>query len=405
MATLGCTIDASGIRAPSYAENLASLQDSARAIFGPDLYLEPDSQDGQLLGIFVQAIKDSNDALIATYYGYSPTYAQGAGLAASVKINGITVPAATKSTVVVRLEGQVGAVISNGIVQDTSGNLWNLPATATIGLSGQVTVTATAQEAGSVTAAPGSVTGIYTPTFGWQSVTNPVAAAPGAPVMTDAQIRRAQRRAVALPSQSIDAGIRAAVRNVPGVAQETLYENDTNTTDANGLPPHSIAVVAQGGSVDAIVNAIGSRKTPGTSTVGSVSGVYTDPVVGITNVIRYYPLALVSIRIDIELSPRPGFMVTTTALITNAIVAYVNSLGIGTDVYLSKLYGPANLYGDAATSTSGIPQAILNDLSDTYTITSLEIGPQAGSTVPANFTIGFTEAATIAAIDISITVV
>lgn len=405
MATTGCTIDENGIRAPSYAEILASLQDSARTIFGADLYLEPDSQDGQLLGIFAQAIKDSNDATIATYYSYSPTYAQGAALAANIKINGLTVRAATKSTVVVLIEGRVGAEIRNGVVQDTLGNLWNLPPRIAIGASGSISVTATAQQAGAITAGPGTVIGIYTPTFGWQSVTNVNPAVPGAPAPTDAQIRRAQRAAVALPSQSIDAGILAAVRNVAGVSEATLYENDTNTTDGNGLPGHSIAVVAAGGNVEDIVSAIGSRKTPGTSTVGTISGVYTDPVVGLSSVINYYPLTPAAIRLDLQISIRQGFTYATNSLITNALVSYVNSLGVGVDVYLSKLYGPANLYGDAATSTSGLPQAVLNDISDTYTITGLMIGPQGGGSSMADYPIGFTSAASLAAVDVTITVV
>jgi len=403
--TLGCTLDATGIRAPSYAEILASLQDSARSIFGADVYLEPDSQDGQLLGIFTQAIVDVNNQTIATYRSYSPTYAQGAGLASLVKINGLTVPAATRSTVVVTLAGVVGTTITNGAVQDVLGNVWSLPNEVVIGISGATTVTATAQQPGAIIAPIGTVTGVYTPTFGWQSVTNPAPSVPGTPVPSDAQIRRAQRDAVALPSQSIDAGILAAVRNVPGVAQAYLYENESNVTDANGLTPHSIAVVVQGGSAQAIVDAIGSRKTPGTTTIGSVTGTYRDDSVGLAGPIRYYPLNQVQLRIEIQLSPQIGYSSVSNALITNAVVAYVNSLGIGNDVYLSKLYAPANLSGEAATTTSGLNQQQLDAISATYVITSLAIGPVDGTAVPANFVIGFTSAAALTASNVSITIV
>ena len=403
--TLGCTLDSTGIRAPSYADVLASLQESARSIFGVDIYLEPDSQDGQLLGIFAQAITDANNQTIATYRSFSPTYAQGAGLASLVKINGMTVRAATRSTVVVTVAGVVGTTITNGVVQDTLGNLWNLPSEVVIGTAGATTVTATAQQPGSIIVPAASVTGVYTPTFGWQSVTNATPSVPGTPVMTDAQIRVAQRDAVSLPSQSIDAGILAAVRNTPGVARAVLYENESNVTDTNGLTPHSIALVVQGGAVQDIVNAIGARKTPGTTTIGSVTGTYRDPVLGLAGPIRYFPLNLIQLRVEIQLSPLPGYSSVTNALITNAVVAYVNSLGIGNDVYLSKIYAPAGLSGEAATTTSGLNQQQLDAISETFVITSIAISEVGGTPVPANYVIGFSAAAALTSANISVTIV
>src|SRR5260363_207233 len=44
--TLSVTIDATGIHAPSYADVLNALKAQYRAIYGPDVYLENDSQDG-----------------------------------------------------------------------------------------------------------------------------------------------------------------------------------------------------------------------------------------------------------------------------------------------------------------------------------------------------------------------
>ena len=57
-------VDAAGIRAPSYGEVLQYLQEQYRAIYGPDTYLEADSQDGQLLAVFASAINDANIAAI-----------------------------------------------------------------------------------------------------------------------------------------------------------------------------------------------------------------------------------------------------------------------------------------------------------------------------------------------------
>jgi hypothetical protein len=60
LATLACTIDENGISAPSYADILASLQASFQSIYGSDIYIEADSQDGQWLATIAQIINDGN---------------------------------------------------------------------------------------------------------------------------------------------------------------------------------------------------------------------------------------------------------------------------------------------------------------------------------------------------------
>ena len=93
------TIDANGVSAPSFADILSYLQAQYRAIFGDDVYLGNDSQDGQFLGIVAKAIHDSNSALVAAYNSFSPATGQGNGLSNNVKINGLARLVASNSTV------------------------------------------------------------------------------------------------------------------------------------------------------------------------------------------------------------------------------------------------------------------------------------------------------------------
>ena len=117
-----------------------------------------------------------------------------------------------------------------------------------IGRSGEVTVTARAEDIGEIRAAAGDIRNIVTPTRGWQSVNNPTAAIPGAPVETDAELRRRQAVSTALPSLTVFDGTVGAVAQVAGVLRFRGYENDTSVTDDNGLPPHSISLVVEGGA-------------------------------------------------------------------------------------------------------------------------------------------------------------
>ncbi|OUJ08187.1 baseplate J/gp47 family protein, partial [Acetobacter sp. DsW_059] len=76
--------------------------------------------------------------------------------------------------------GDVGTIISNGTIQDTVNRYtWSLPSGITIPSAGSITVTATCETSGSVSAAAGTLTIIATPTSGWTSVTNKTAAATG----------------------------------------------------------------------------------------------------------------------------------------------------------------------------------------------------------------------------------
>ena len=118
------TVTENGIQAPSYAEILDYFQSQARAIFGQDINVDADTQDGQLIAIFAQAVSDVNAQAIATYNQFNPNTAVGVGLDSAVKTNGITRQSATNSTVDLILIGQAGTVITNGYATDDNNNNW-----------------------------------------------------------------------------------------------------------------------------------------------------------------------------------------------------------------------------------------------------------------------------------------
>lgn len=365
--TLACTINSAGITCLSYADTLAYLQDKFKSIYGSDIYIEPDSQDGQWLALLAQTIYDGNQADITVFNSYSPAFAQGAALSSQVKINGIRRAAAGNSTAVVEISGIVGTQITNGIVVDTNKNQWNLPALVEIPLAGVVSVTATAQNPGAITAIAGAINQIGTPTKGWQTVINPAAATPGAPVQTDAALRK--RQAASTPASALTPlqAIKAAVAAVPGIGRSEIYNNDTDVTDANGIPRKSICVVAEGGDITAIAQAIATKKAPGTGTYGTTAVLITDPS-GVPLTIRQFVMAEITIMVQANIVALAGYVSTTGDAVIAAIAAYLSGFAIGQDSLLGKLFGPANLSGDAAVSSSGMTQAQLDALSATYNL-------------------------------------
>ena len=131
-------VSASGITAPTYDEILEYFKDKAKSIFGSDINLDADTQDGQLLAIFSAAINDLNAQAISVFNAYNPNTASGVALDCAVKTNGLTRHDASRSQVDLKLVGVAGTVINNGVAIDSSDNRWLLPSTVSIPLSGEV---------------------------------------------------------------------------------------------------------------------------------------------------------------------------------------------------------------------------------------------------------------------------
>ena len=383
-------VDATGIHAPSPADVLAYFQTSYNLIYGQDVYLGNDSQDGQFLGILATAYSDAVSAMIAVFNSYSPATAIGTGLDSVIKTNNMPPRnVGTFSTVDVTIVGDVGVPITNGQVGDGT-NVWFLPSTVIIPSGGAILVTATASEIGAIAAPANTVNRILTPIAGWNSVTNAAAGAPGTPRETDAALRIRQATSAALPSQTILEGLEGALLALPGVSALSIYENPTNATDSNGLPPHSISVVITGGNVSSIAATIAQRKTPGCATYGTTTVSYTDQF-GVPHPINFYLPSNVTVTVALNVHPVPnsGYTSLVGQNIISAIVSYINSLPPGQSVILSKLYVPANLTGS---------EAML------FEIESLTMS-RSGPPVAADVIIAFNEEAACTSANVSLTLV
>ena len=390
--TLGCTVSSTGITAPTLSDIINSLVVSYQGIFGADTLLTPDTQDYQWLGIHASAINDSNNATIAAYNTFNPAYSVGVAQDSTYKLNGIRRLVPTNSTVPVQCIGVAGTVITNGVVQDANGYLWNLPASVTVPGGGSITVTATAQLAGSITITAGIAT-IYTQVLGWQSAAFTASATAGSPVESDGAFRIRQTISTTISSKTPLQAIAASIANLAGVSRSVVYENNTNTTDSNGIPPHDICAVVQGGVSTVIAQAIEATKAPGTGTGEGMAGItpvlVTDPA-GVPIIINYYNLLGTTIYVSVTIHALSGYVATTGTALVNAIVSFINALAIGEDVYYNWLFGPASLYGSG--------------LEFTYTITSITVGTAPAPVGTSDIVVPFNSAAVTDAAKVILTV-
>lgn len=377
--TYACTILPSGITSPSYNEILQSWIAQYKSIYGSDVSLNPNDQDFQWIAIRALAQFDTNQAFISTYNIFMPTFAQGTGLSNLVKINGLKRLIASASTATVTVTGTVGTQIVNGVAQDVNGNLWNLPVQVIIPLAGSIDVQASCQTLGSIGASPNTINKIFNPQLGWQTVNNALAAFQGAPVETDAALRQRQTISVSLPAQTPLQSISAAIAQVAGVTESIVYENPTNATDSNGLPPHSISAVVMGGASLDIATVIERTKSLGTGTFGSTSVVVIDPV-GLPITINYYILVQTPIFVSLTIKALTGYNSSTGLVIQNAIVSFINSLAIGQGVRISWVQAAAQMISNPT-------------LGETFEVTALTQGFSATPVGTTDLTIPFNQQA------------
>ena len=331
-------IDEAGLHLSNYNEIRDSLIAEMKQIFGQDIYLEQDSQDYQMVSAFALMIYDTQQALLLAYNNNSPATATGTGLDRVVALNGINRTKASYSSCAVQISGTAYTKINNGIVADSRGIQWALPEQVTIGATGIIQATAVCKTVGRITASPGDINTIVTPTKGWLAVENLVSATPGVEEERDSALRLKQKASVANPSRSVFEGTIGAIANADGVVRHVAYENDTGEI-VDGMPPHSISLVIEGGCDKELANLIYLHKTPGCYTNGNlvvdIIGAY-----GITTPIRFYRPNYVDVEVKIKVHALTGYTDTTGAAIQENVYTYINNLAIGQSVYTANLNGP-----------------------------------------------------------------
>jgi uncharacterized phage protein gp47/JayE len=328
-------IDDAGLHIPSYTDIRDDLIEQFKRIYGQDIYLNNDSQDYQMISIFALKIYDTMQLLQIVYNNRSPKTAVGTALDSIVKLNGIKRKKASYSTCTLTITGDDGTVIAAGVAEDEAGNKWNLPKNITLSAA-TTEVTAQCDTLGAIEAPVGSITKISNPQKGWISVTNKVAAIPGKPVETDEQLRYRQSISVAIPSQNMLNGTIAGIASVSGVTRYKVYDNDTNQTDSNGIPGHSIAAIVEGGLDEDIAEQIYLRKGPGGGTYGDISATYIN-VDGLPNVIRFYRPKYVLIDVTVGIKKNTGYATNTKENVKKNIESYINKLDIGYNVSMTGL--------------------------------------------------------------------
>ena len=206
-------------------------------------------------------------------------------------------------------------------VKDGNGNRWILAETQVLA-PGIHTLNFRAAELGAITALPNTINVMETVIRGVTSVNNPAANyITGDQGETSAQFRQRRNRAMSVPSQGFLDSIESQMLNTPNITQCKVYDNKTNSTDANGIPAHGVWVIVEGGTSDVIGGIIYNNIPPGIPMKGEESETITKQN-GNTETV-YYDIAK-DVSLYIRASLMPFNSVLDTTYIKTQLVSQLN---------------------------------------------------------------------------------
>jgi len=255
------------------------LEGDFRTVFGASISLIAQSVFGLLIGIMSEKLAELWQLGLATYTASTREGASGIQLDNIGALSGSIRLSATFTKVDILLTGTPATVIPTGRILSipSTGAQFTNDVGGVIGGGGTVTLEFRATVTGPVTAYANTVTNIVTPVVGLTSVNNPLDhKLIGTNTETDAAFRIRQLDEIKALGLGTVAGIRSQILKVSGVTQAVLFENTTDMTDANGLPPHSFESVVVGGLDADIAKAIADSKPAGIATHGLVTQATTD---------------------------------------------------------------------------------------------------------------------------------
>jgi uncharacterized phage protein gp47/JayE len=194
-----------------------------------------------------------------------------------------------------------------------------------------------AEETGPVRADSGTLTVIAETVAGFTSGTNALDAELGSEDEVDSVYRRRQVDELARPGSTTVDAIRTDLLDVAGVTYATVYENETDVTDGNGVPPHSIEAVVVGADDEVVRLAVFRAKAAGIRAYGTNSGTVSDSQ-GNSHTIAFSRQTDIPVYVSVTLTYLDGIYPGDTA-VKQAIVDWADAnQGVGHDVLRARLF-------------------------------------------------------------------
>lgn len=377
-------LTSAGLTLPTVEEILADIVSDQETAIGDQVETGASSPLGQLNAVVANQARVVQELAAAVYAAGDPDTAEGAALERLCALTGTYRRAATYSTVEV-------TVTLAATTSKASGSIIGAVAGATdrrfvlsedienaSGVEDDVVGTFTAEVSGPVEASAGTLTVLAEPSTGVVALTNAADATLGEVEETDIELRERRRDELARPGTATVDAIRVDVMDsvVDADGAELLedvvvFMNTSDVTDGDGLPPHSVEVLAYDGTPGGtaatnaqIAAAVFAAVAAGIETYGTTSTTTLDAR-GVARDVSFSRPDVVEIDIEIDIETGPDYTSDIGDAIKAAVAAYgQTNLTVGSSVYRSRLYCPifdASVVPDEVVNISEIRMSRLGD--------------------------------------------
>lgn len=332
------------------------LEARFRTDHGDNIRLTPKSQFGLETEVTADTVSITNELIETLNTMFDLDSAFGVFLEQLVRILGIEKKQAQKSQVTLTLtsNGAQSDVLLGDIFTDLSQTVsFALDAAHTIPAGGAIDVSASGTVEGPMVAEAATLTRIENPRAGLLSSINASRATVGWEAETTPALRgRAVRRAAKTSFVSASS-YESNLANIDGVNQVIVHQNASSSVDALGVSPGFIWPIVNGGSDADIAETLFNSVAAGTGYHGSVSYLYTDPVRGTSQTVRWGRTIDVFTYILVGLRKKPEYPSDGDAAVKQKIVEFfdgdfmldgsvVPGPVLGEDVSAGRLYSPVN---------------------------------------------------------------
>ena len=240
------------------------------------------------------------------------------------------------------IQGKTGHVIDVGYLVGTDTDLtYYATRAATIGDDGTCLLEVSCTQAGSIGNVNASaINKAINPDADITSVTGTECLSAGSDAESDTELRERLKAAIAGTGSSSANAIRAALLRIPTVQYAEVIENDTDTEDDAGRPPHSFECYVLGGAdhYQEIAESIFDKRPIGIRTVGDNEITVTDAS-GNEKQVRFSSALNVNVNVRVQIRTDATYAADGAEKIHASVSDHINGLGIGKNLVLSTLYG------------------------------------------------------------------
>lgn len=325
-----------GIIVPDTSEVKADVEQEYKTALGEDLDTSVSTPQGRLIEAETIARKRviENMALLANMF--NPQQAYGIFLDSIASLFGVERVGATRTRVSCTLSGEEGTVIpQNAQAKDSNGNIYFLENQVVLDSNGNANGDFLALEKGAIECPANSLTEIVTAILGWDSITNANAGETGLDGETDNELRR-KIPTKQYQGKSLVESIKSAILEIEDVKSAFVVDNtdSASKTIVNGrdsgrnivLPAHSLYVCVDGGTNQAIAEAINRTRSLGCSYASSNNA--TTVGTGTTaETIKFDTLTVggYTVPVYVDITIKTGSSNDLTDAVKSAIESYANN--------------------------------------------------------------------------------